>query len=261
MLMTKKCLYMPILAVMFLVLVSCGCGGGGGGSGNTSQSDNLPGWDSLPNPVADNQNNNQNNNNGSTNQNQNQNQNPGTPTNPDTNNQNQDTNTGSDTPVAISGMWEIVSGYGIVSNDVSGKTYVNHLTYAPGKNRAVSITMTKNTYSFPDYYTLELAGDNVVAGVALSVYYTIDEYPNNEARTYPIFAIQVFDYIGNGTYQATDKLIEELTGTKGNAGNFTHTLKLENASTLRWTVWSKMNSLTMNSSDEALYEIVLKKVQ
>lgn len=81
-----------------MVFMSCGCGGGRGGTRVVSQNDDFPGWDTPPNPVADNQ----NTNNGNTNQNQNQNQNSDTPTNPDNNNQNQDNNTENDTPVTIS---------------------------------------------------------------------------------------------------------------------------------------------------------------
>ena len=198
------------------------------------------------------------------------NQNTNTNTNNNTDNQNTNNNTGQDSPATISGTWEIVSGHGISSNDIAGRLQVLHLTYAPGKKGSVGIALTQNTEDYHPYkglYSMTLTGDNVIGGGlkgagVLSVYFTIDEYPNEEARPLAIFVGgPAFEYVGNGTYHTTDDIVERPTVMVNNVGEYEYTLQLENPSSLRWTVWSKTNALTTGSTDEGFDEIVLRKVQ
>ncbi|MBQ7155609.1 MAG: hypothetical protein IJR85_08670 [Synergistaceae bacterium] len=242
---TRNFVWIVLFMVMVFVVVSGGCGGSGGGS--VSEPDNNA-WDTDPYPYNVNQ---------PENDNDNDNDDTG-----DTTPNPQPDNTGNSSPVVISGTWEIVSGYGISSIDISGGTSVLHHTYALGKNTAVNIQMSKSTYSYLGYYSMTLSGNNVIAGAILTVYYTIDEYPNYEAKPRDRFRGALpFAYIGNGIYQCTEKLIENISGVTGNAGNFTYTIKLENPSTLSWTVWNKTNDITLGSSDEELWNIILRKVQ
>lgn len=264
MFMTKKCLYMPILAVMFLVLVSCGCGGGGGGSGNTSQSENLPGWDSLPNPVADNQN---NSNNGSTNQNQTQNQNQDTPTNSDTNNQNQNSNSGSDTPVNINGTWEIVSGNGITTTSISGRTATSRYTYVPGRIGAIGVEVSRNTWgwTYEGAYCVTLSGNDLItestyAGTGTVMLDCVNaDNPNLPAQSMIFSGGFAYDYIGSGSYQETDESYAKYTGNTQRVTDYKYTITFEDSSTLRWTYWSKMD--VSGVIVETQNEIILKKVQ
>lgn len=241
-------------------IMELGCGGGSGDSGSYMQNDDSSGWDTRDHLSPNNQNTNTNTNNNTGNQN----------TNNNTGNQNTNNNTGQDSPATISGTWEIVSGRGISSNDIAGRLQVLHLTYAPGKNGPVGIELTQNTEDYHPYkglYSMTLTGDNVIgSGVkgagALSVYFTIDEYPNEEARPIGIFASSpAFEYVGNGTYHTTNDIVERPTGMVNNVGEYEYTLRLENASSLRWTVWSKTNALTTGSTGEGFDEIVLRKVQ
>ncbi|MBQ9433080.1 MAG: hypothetical protein IJU26_02580 [Synergistaceae bacterium] len=273
MFMTKKCLYLPTLAVMLMVFVSFGCGGGGGsggGSGNTSQSDNLPGWDTPPNPVADNQNNNNyNGNNGSTNQNQNQNQNqnPDTPTNPDTNNQNQDSNNGSDSPVNISGTWEIVSGHGVTTTTISGRTTTSRYTYVPGRIGKIGVEVSRNTWggTYEGAYCVTLSGNDLIvesthAGTGDVMLDCVNaDNPNQPAQSMIFSGGLAYDYIGNATYQETGESFAKYTGNTQRVMDYEYTLTLEDSSTLRWTYWSKMDMSGVIS--ETQNEIVLKKAQ
>lgn len=264
----QKNLCWIVLAVMFIAVASSGCGGGGGGTGDISQNENLPGWDSDPNPVANNQsNNNQNTNNGNTNQNQNQN--PDTPTNPDTNNQNQNSNGGSDTPVAISGTWEIVSGSGFTTTTTSdGRTTTEHYTYIPGSIGAIGVKVSRNTWggTYEGAYCVTLSGNDLITestydgtgNILLDCVY--DEKPNQHAPMMIFSGGLAYDYIGNGTYQETDESFAKHSGNTQRFSDYEYTLKLEDSSTLRWTYWnnSGLSGILMN---ETRNEIVLKKIQ
>lgn len=262
MLMTKKCLYLPVLAVMLMVFVSCGCDGGGG-SGSVAQNDNLPGWDTPPNPVADNQ----NTNNGNTNQNQSQNQNPDTPINPDNNNQNQDTNTENDTPVNINGTWEIVSGHGVTTTTISGRTTTSRYTYVPGRIGEIGVEVSRSTYTgtYEGAYCVTLSGNDLIVESTYDGTGSIllecvnDANPSQPAQSMIFSGGLAYDYIGNATYQETDESFAKYTGNTKRFTYYEYNLTLEDSSTLIWTYWSKTNMMGVIS--ETRNEILLKKVQ
>lgn len=154
-----------------------------------------------------------------------------------------------DTPPQTNDTWEITSGSGLISQTISGKNYVSHLTYSPKKgDRGLEIDITQNDIS--TYYgehvgmfSVTLTGDNVInSGVkgsgALRVSYSVAETPGSEASI-TFTGGKTFSYIGEGTYRMTT-----------NSGEYDITLV--DASTIKWkyTVFS-----------EGWYEIVLTKQQ
>ena len=254
----RKYSWFFLLVVMVFVVVSGGCGGGSGGGSTDESGGNA--WDTDPPPYDVNQPDNDTGDDDT-----------GYDDTGDTTPNPQPDNTGNSSPVAINGTWEIVSGRGIVSSVISGTTEALHYTYATGMNSKVGIEITQNGSEYYGYYknlfSVTLTGANVIGsgtrgGGALMVYCTTDEYPDQEADLEMTFvAGMAFSYIGNGTYQMTDKSLEQPIGMNNNAVSYTYTIALENASTLRWTVSSKNNELTVGSSGERWQEIVLQKVQ
>ena len=202
-------------------------------SGNTSQSDNLQGWDSLPNPVADNQN----------------------------------SNTGNDTPVAISGMWEIVSGGGFTTITVSGQTTTSRYTYVPGRIGAISVEVSRSTYTgtYAGAYCVTLSGNDLIVestydGTGSILLECVNyENPSQPVQSMIFSGGLAYDYIGNATYQETDESFAKYTGNTQRFTDYEYILTLEDSSTLRWTYWSKTD--VMGVISETRNEILLKKVQ
>ena len=190
-----------------------------------------------PNDYTDNNTNiNNNNSNGNNN----------TSPTPNTNN-----NTAPDTPPQVNNTWKISSGSGLISQTVSGRPYVFHLTYSPkrtDKAFAVDITQNDTATYYGDYaglFSLTLTGDNIInsgskgAG-ALRVSYSVAEAPGKEA-SFTFTGGKSFSYIGNCTYRLSVN-----NGTSYQE----QTITLEDESTIRW-------KYTVPS--DGWYEIVLTK--
>ncbi len=259
-----KLMSVVVIIMMFFTIATGGCGGGSSGSSSDYNMGNKTRWDTDPDDRNQNNNgnNNQDNNNGNNN---NQNNNGGD--NNNNGNGNQNNNNGS--LVAINGTWEIVSGSGVQYIQVSsGNTTVSNLTCIPEKNSKVGIDMSKSDYfgASLGYFSTTLTGDNVTAGGLkgngiLAVFCTVEGYPSSEA-TMLFPGGFAYEYIGDGTYRMTDETYDKAVGVKANSGYYENTLKLENASTLKWTYWYRVSELvTANSTVDYQYEIVLKKVQ
>ena len=154
-----------------------------------------------------------------------------------------------DTPPQTNDTWEITSGSGLISQKISGRNYVSHLTYSPKRGDSgikIDITQNDSTTYYGDYvglFSVTLTGDNVInSGVkgsgAIRVSYSVAETPGSEARA-TFTGGKSFSYIGDGTYRMTTSSGE-------------HDITLESSSTIRW----KYTAFT-----EGWYEIVLTKQQ
>ena len=165
-------------------------------------------------------------------------------TSPNTNNS-PNNNTAPDTPPQVNDTWEISSGSGLISQKISGRNYVSHLTYSPKRgDSGIKIDITQNdaTTYYGDYvglFSVTLTGDNVInSGVkgsgAIRVSYSVAETPGSEAGA-TFTGGKSFSYIGDGTYRMTT-----------NSGEYDITLV--DSSTIKWkyTVFN-----------EGWYEIVL----
>lgn len=168
----------------------------------------------------------------------------------------------------INGTWEIVSGRGTLSG--AGQTF--HLTYVPGKIGAIGVEVSPNSYggTYQGAYCVTLTGNGLAVESTykgtgtMMLYFTIDERPNQSAL--PVMSFSggmTFDYIGDNTYQDTEKTSAKYTGVTQRLADYESTLALEDSSTLRWTY----RTTTANNilSDLALgeaeiwQEIVLKR--
>ena len=175
-------------------------------------------------------------------------------------------NTGNSSPVAISGMWEIVSGHGVNNVSTAGNTHTMHFKYVEGSRGAIGIEVSRNTYggSYEGAYCVTLTGEGLeveslqqgFGSVRLNC--TIDEYP--EMGTVPMMTFSgglTFDYIGNGSYQSNNDTELKYAGATNRAMPYSSTLTLENATTLRWKYEYRMET----SGGEIQQEILLRKVQ
>ncbi len=213
-----------LLVILFLAFISGGCGGGSSGSGGNSQGYNGNG--------------------------------------------NSDGNDGGQSG-KINGTWEIVSGRGTLSG--AGQTF--HLTYVPGKIGAIGVEVSPNTTwgeNFRGAYCVTLTGEGLAQETiykgtgTMTLYCTVDERPNQSAL--PVMAFSggmTFDYIGNNTYQDTEKTYAKYTGVTQRLADYESTLTLEDSSTLRWTYRTTtanniLSDLALGEA-ETLYEIVLKR--
>lgn len=144
MLKNLRSLCVFILVLILFALFSGGCGGG---DSTESVSQDDSGWDIAP-IEHDNNENKQNNNDA--------------------------------TPVTINGIWEIISGHAVISDDKQSLS----LTYKPGRIGEVGIEMSYNGDNYGIYsgfYTLKLTGDNVIGsnGIGtLIVDYSYDDAPD-----------------------------------------------------------------------------------
>lgn len=160
----------------------------------------------------------------------------------------------------INGTWEIVSGFGIRSLDVSGKVDVTHYTYVPGKIGAIGVEISRNPYggTYEGAYCLTLTGrdltyESIYKGTGTMSLVFIDE----KQDIWPVLYFSgsvAYDYIDNGTYRQTDESFAKYSGQKQNLESYESTIMLEDSSTLIWTYYSKLATTV-----ESLYEIVLKR--
>lgn len=156
----------------------------------------------------------------------------------------------------INGTWEIVSGFGITSNDYSsGRREVRHLRYA-GRNEPFEIEMVDVSGY---YYMPRLKGKNVTNGVALMVFCTYDEYPDTDGRM--IFTTGAFTYEGGGVYRMGAGDDFDGNGANDNLMNGEFVMKLEDGNTMRWIEQAEDNdNIDVGLSFGAYhYEIVLKR--
>lgn len=169
-------------------------------------------------------------------------------TSPNTNNS-PNNNTAPDTPPQVNDTWEISSGSGLISQKISGRNYVSHLTYSPKRGDSgikIDITQNDSTTYYGDYvglFSVTLTGDNVInSGVkgsgAIRVSYSVAETPGSEASA-TFTGGKSFSYIGDGTYRMT-------------TDNGEYTITLEGSSNIRWRY---------TAFNEGWYEIVLTKTQ
>lgn len=170
----------------------------------------------------------------------------------------------------INGTWEIVSGRGIISTDLLAGFYVTHLTYIPGKIGAIGVEVSPTPISTwgPNYngaYCVTLTGEGleeetIYEGTGTMMLYCItEEYPDREASPLMVFSGgMTFDYIGNNTYQDTEKTYAKYTGITQRFYDYESTLALEDSSTLRWT-YQRIQYAGENHKTETWYEIVLKR--
>ena len=167
---------------------------------------------------------------------------------------NSNTNNNVSQPVKISGKWEISSGNGTILKDNN----TMNLTYKPESVGEIEVKVTQNdSGEYEGFYSVNLSGRNLTEG-ALYVDCTVDGTQNATQRiVFP--AMKTFEYIGNGTYQCTEK--NPTKGINVNADTFTYTLKLEGSDTLRWTQQSRKYDEDTESTTEVRFEIVLKKAR
>ena len=175
-------------------------------------------------------------------------------------NQNQKEENENDEAAEISGTWEIVSGYLILSND----TQVRKAVYVPGKIGNIGIAVTKNEgvyqYLGEGLYAMTLSGENVMqSGLYGSGSAFLDcKYDDNPDEVIDggmvFMGHPCFRYIGNGTYEETEKELERMGGYTNSPGSFIYTVKRETSTTLRITYWNKADTT------EGTTEIMLRKV-
>ena len=165
----------------------------------------------------------------------------------------------------INGTWVIVSGHG--EGTSNGRTI--HYTYAPGRVGEIDIEISKNNYGYgnplDNFYAVTMAGNEIInsgskGASAVIIDCTVDEY--NDGKIRPMMTLgplPALEYIGNGTYQMTDKTTDNLSGVNSNVASFEYVLILEDSDTLRYTHWSKTKEASTTLSVEGQYEIVLKR--
>ena len=165
----------------------------------------------------------------------------------------------------INGTWVIVSGHG--EGTSNGRTI--HYTYAPGRVGEIDIEISKNNYGYgnplDNFYAVTMTGNEIInsgskGASAVIIDCTVDEY--NDGKIRPMMTLgplPALEYIGNGTYQMTDKTTDNLSGVNSNVASFEYVLILEDSDTLRYTHWSKTKEASTTLSVEGQYEIVFKR--
>ena len=222
----KNGLFKILMVILFMAFVSGGCGGGSsGGSGGNSQGNNGNG--------------NSNGNNGGQ-------------------------------SGEINGTWEIVSGHGTTMSD----GWTINWTYAPGRIGEIGIEVSKNNYGYgsiyDNFYATTLTGNEVINSGAkgsswIFIDCTRDDDPDAKVLAVVSFgSLSMLEYIGNGTYQTTEKTYDKLSEVFPNMGNlnighFTETLVLEDSDTLRYTYEGKPKEESTTMSGEVSWEIVFKR--
>ena len=174
----------------------------------------------------------------------------------------------------IDGTWKIESGRATIWE----YNKMRNLTYTPTTDIGeIGIEMTQNTgqyaYSYgKDTYAMTLSGKNVMmsgaygGGIVVLIVtdFTYDDNPEETGVIMgsPLQGNHIFSYLGNNTYEMTEAAWEKVLNYNNYGAPFTHTVKLENPSTLRIAYEQKFDQDVLGNVPFAeACEFVLSRVR